>query len=98
MNLQIEERHLEIIKDILKNVNASVYVFGSRASGRATKYSDLDLAIDCYGKKLPDELSAKLAYMFENSTLPYKVDIVDLNAISEEFKNNIKDDFIKLST
>ena len=29
---------------------------------------------------------------FENSTFPYKVDIVDLNTINENFKNLIKND------
>ena len=32
---------------------------------------------------------------FENSTFPYEVDVVDLNAIKENFKNIIKDDLIE---
>jgi predicted nucleotidyltransferase len=100
MNLYIEQRHLELVKKILtdnlKNAGVTVYVFGSRATGRAVKYSDLDLAVDYSGAELPFEIYTKLKNAFENSLLPYKVDIVDLNTISEEFKNNIKNDLVKL--
>ncbi|MCL2484578.1 MAG: nucleotidyltransferase domain-containing protein [Endomicrobia bacterium] len=100
MSLAIEDRHLKIINDILnehlKPANAVVYVFGSRTNGKSGKYSDLDLAVDYSGQKLPFEIYTNLVNLFENSALPYKVDIVDLNDISEQFKNNIKDTLIKL--
>ena len=96
----LEERHLalvnKILRDNLKNENAVVYVFGSRANGNAGKYSDLDLAVDYLGQKLPFEIYTSLVNAFEGSLLPYKVDIVDLNEISEQFKNNIKKDLVKL--
>ncbi|MCL2145375.1 MAG: nucleotidyltransferase domain-containing protein [Endomicrobia bacterium] len=100
MSLSIEERHLKIINKILnenlKNTNAVIYVFGSRANGKAGKYSDLDLAVDYSGQKLPFEIYASLVNAFENSVLPYKVDVVDLNEISDQFRNNIKNDFVEL--
>jgi predicted nucleotidyltransferase len=93
MKLNIEPRHLSIVRKILdenlKDLNALVYVFGSRTVGSVKKYSDLDLAIDCCGQKIPFEIYAKLAIAFENSLLPYKVDIVDLNSISDQFKKII---------
>lgn len=96
--MDIEARHLEIIKNILKELipTAKVYVFGSRAKDSAKKYSDLDLAIDLNQGKLDLSIMAKLCSVFEQTTIPYKIDIVDLNNISSEFKNNIEPDFVEL--
>ena len=33
---------------------------------------------------------------FEQSTIPFEIDIIDLKSVSEEFKNIIKDKLIKL--
>ncbi|MDR3049453.1 MAG: nucleotidyltransferase domain-containing protein [Elusimicrobiota bacterium] len=100
MGIDIEPRHLKIVNNILKenigDLNAQVFAFGSRTNSKARQYSDLDLTIDCKGQKLPFEILAKLSYSFENSLLPYKVDIVDLNNISKEFKKIIKNDLVQL--
>lgn len=57
-------------------------------------FSDLDFAFKC-NEGLELERKFKLEIEFEISDLPYKVDIVDYNRISEEFqkiidKNNKK--------
>lgn len=98
MVLAVEKRHLELVKKILKQFvqNATIYVFGSRAKNCAKPYSDLDLAIDQNGQKIDLSTLAKLQSAFEETTIPYTVDVVDLNAISEEFKNNIKEDLVEL--
>lgn len=98
MNLAVEQRHLELVKEILKKIvpDANVYVFGSRAKNNPKPYSDLDLAVDLGGKKLDLLTLAKLNSAFEETTIPYKIDVVDLNSISDEFKNNIKNDLAKL--
>ena len=94
----LEERHIHFIINILnKNINniAKYYVFGSRSKGDYKEYSDIDIAIDS-GKKIEDNVMSAIMTDFENSTLPYKVDVVDLNSVSEDFKNLIKDDLKKL--
>lgn len=98
MVFDVEARHLELIKQVLKTFlpDASVYVFGSRAKKCAKPYSDLDLAIDLNGEKLDLPMLAKLNSALEETTIPYKIDIVDLNSISREFKKNIQEDLIKL--
>ncbi|MFA6038226.1 MAG: nucleotidyltransferase domain-containing protein [Legionellales bacterium] len=82
--LQILKRHLP--------VSAQVWVFGSRAKSNAKPYSDLDLAIDLNGETLSLQLLANLAFDFEESDLPYKVDIVDWNAIDTTFQARIRID------
>jgi len=69
--------------------DAKVWVFGSRATGRARRYSDLDLAIDAGRPVTLDEL-AQLAEAFRESDLPYKVDIVDWQSIDDRFRQIIK--------
>ncbi len=88
----IAPHHLALVKTILKTyrpTSASLWLFGSRATPHAKPYSDIDLAIDLNGAPLPLSLLSILQHAFEESDLPYKVDIVDFNAISTEFKNCI---------
>ena len=61
-----------------------VHVFGSRATGQCKPWSDLDLAIEA---PAPLSLStlASLAEAFDESSLPWKVDLVDRRTVNEEF-------------
>ena len=63
-------------------------VFGSRVTGLAKKYSDLDLAI-ISEKKLPVTVLYSLKEDLEQSDLPFRADILDWQAISDEFKKVI---------
>jgi predicted nucleotidyltransferase len=85
MNILDEE--LSIIIDIIKNhtANCEVLVFGSRLNGNNDKFSDLDLAFKCK-KGLDFKSRNELLREFEDSDLPYRVDIVDYNRTSEDFK------------
>lgn len=96
--MDIEPNHLKIIKNVLQNYlppNSTVWVFGSRAKNHAKKFSDLDLAIKA-PKPLSMSLMAKLNLAFEESLLPYKVDIIDWLTINEAFRNNIINDKVLL--
>lgn len=68
--------------------DTAAWVFGSRATGRARRFSDLDLAIDA-GRRLTLDEFAALAEAFSDSDLPYKVDIVDWCCIGERFRRVI---------
>jgi predicted nucleotidyltransferase len=90
--IDIRPEHLKIVEDILKkhlSVNATVWVFGSRAKNSARKFSDLDLAVDA-GRPLSNQVMTELAFDFEESDLPYKVDVIDWHKIKENFKNLIE--------
>lgn len=96
----LETRHIEFILSTLRQYipekDVKFYIFGSRAKGTFKEYSDIDIAVDLNGKSIPASVLAKILLAFEDSTLPYEVDVVDLNAIDESFKNIIKDSLIKL--
>ena len=75
---------------IIKILNAhikkgKVYAFGSRYKNNNRKFSDFDIAIDT-GEKLSFEFLNLLKDAFEESDLPYRVDIIDYNNISDKFK------------
>lgn len=74
--------------------NYKLYIFSSRAKNRAKKYSDIDLAID--SQELTPQRKTKLEFTFENSTLPYEVDIINLNDIDNKFKDLIQKDLIEI--
>ncbi len=67
----------DFLRDFFRDEEVEVYLFGSRARGENTEFSDVDIAI-LSRKDISDKL-AVLGYILEESNLPFKVDIVDLN-------------------
>ena len=55
---------------------AKIWLFGSRAKERATPYSDIDVAIETTDAGTDKLIQAR--FEIEESSLPYKVDLVDL--------------------
>ena len=99
MQIDIESRYLEqvknIINTILKDQNLKIYVFGSRATGKAKKYSDLDVAL-MSDTKIDGNKMSEIIIKLEDTTIPYKVDVIDLREISETFKKCIENDLIQI--
>lgn len=93
--LTIRPHDLIIVHKILsKHIpsTAQVWAFGSRVKGTARPYSDLDLTIDLHHQPLAYELLVALRDDFEESDLPFKVDIVDWNTIDDKFRSIIHHD------
>ena len=88
--IDLLEPHKKIVDDILKSVPHSFYVFGSRAKGTAKPFSDLDLAVTV----LSAHERSQLETLFEESNLPFTVDLVELNKINDAFKKNIEHDLV----
>ena len=88
--ISVSSKEFEIIKNILNSYikKGKVYAFGSRYKNNNRKFSDFDIAIDM-GEKLSFEFLNILKDAFEESDLPYRVDIIDYNNISDKFKKII---------
>jgi len=89
--IELEEKYLNEIKRILSELvpDCEVRVFGSRIEGKAKKFSDLDLAL--VGKeKLDWRKIESLKDAFSSSDIPIIVDVIDFNAISDEFRKIIE--------
>lgn len=91
----IESRHQKIIDDILNKYPYSFFLFGSRSKGLAKKFSDLDL---CYFENILSSHINNIEDDFEESDLPYKVDLVNWHKCSDEFKNSIINDLIGIKS
>ncbi|MCC6622984.1 MAG: nucleotidyltransferase domain-containing protein [Deltaproteobacteria bacterium] len=81
---------LALVRDILgcHVPDAVVRAFGSRVTGGARPWSDLDLVVRAE-TRLPFIHLARLREAFEASDLPFRVDVIDWHAISEGFRQVI---------
>ncbi|MBS4026156.1 MAG: nucleotidyltransferase domain-containing protein [Clostridia bacterium] len=88
--IKLSKNDLQIVKTIFKNhvPNFEVFVFGSRVNGNIHDHSDLDIAL-----KGPDKIDllllADIKDEFQNSDVPFRVDIIDFNRVSPEFQKVI---------
>lgn len=88
--INITEHQHSIVQDILRRSlhDCEVLAFGSRLSTSNKKSSDLDLAIIGHQGFSLLQLY-ELREKFSESELPFRVDIIDWNAISPEFRKVI---------
>ena len=70
----------------------TVLVFGSRVTGKAKPYSDLDLVI-LTEQPLSLEFMAMIKDAFDEADLPIRVDVVDWAATSAVFRGIIQQDY-----
>lgn len=76
--MAINQQQLGVVRQIIATVlpDAEVWVFGSRATGRARPFSDLDLLLT-EPSQLDWSQRAALRDGFEASDLPFCVDVVE---------------------
>ncbi len=89
--MDMEARHEKIVMDILKKYPFTFYAFGSRARGTANKFSDLDL---CFMDTIPLHIQSAIKEDFQESHLPFEVDLVDWNMCDESFRKTIEQELI----
>jgi type I restriction enzyme S subunit len=92
--LEVPEKYLSVIKDILGRLvpGYEVRAYGSRTSGSSHVGSDLDIVV--VGKEPLDwKVMAKLRGKFEESNLPFSVDVLDWNTLPANFKDTITRNF-----
>lgn len=92
-NLYVSDLELTIIKGILGKYarNFKVSAFGSRVSGDIKPTSDLDLFVEIKNAKDSDILFTSMKEDFELSDLPFRVDLVKADDISDEFRKEISE-------
>jgi uncharacterized protein len=94
MKISLTEDELKFIKDRvvkpLKKHGADIYVFGSRAKGTCSKFSDLDLLVR--SKTVNQDLRKEIAKVSEflmESNFPYKVDLVVEDDLAQSYRDDI---------
>ena len=97
--VDIRPDHLAIVQGILRvhlPAGFKVWVFGSRANWTTKDSSDLDLAMEG-AVRLDHKSMIGLEVAFEESDLPYTVDVVDLKAVSSGFRQIVEDQRVLLT-
>ncbi|MDQ7009485.1 MAG: nucleotidyltransferase domain-containing protein [Candidatus Gracilibacteria bacterium] len=91
-NISPENKMKEIIFDNLDKNKFKAFLFGSRAMGNYKKNSDYDIGI--IGEK---RLSFQELMKIKNKLreLPYLIDLVDFNAVDNDFKEIALNKIIK---
>jgi type I restriction enzyme S subunit len=85
--IELSPRHRQMVEAILRThvPDRRVRVFGSRVQGRARRFSDLDLVI--LGERpLSDRARFALETAFDESDLPFRVDVVDWAKLDDAFR------------
>lgn len=96
--LNLDDKYIEFVNRLISEEleEVEVYIFGSRAQNNSYEYSDVDIALKAQNV-IKIESLLKIKANFQNSTFPYKVDLIDLNSIDEKFFNIIKNDLVKIN-
>jgi type I restriction enzyme S subunit len=89
--IDVNPNHLQTIRCILAAhvPECEVRAFGSRVAGTTKKYSDLDLAV-VGRRKLDSDTLRLLREAFEESDLPFRVDVIDWAATTKSFRKVIE--------
>jgi predicted nucleotidyltransferase len=68
------------------------FVFGSAA--RSQKFHDIDLGVK--GNRLAKKPLERLRDLFYDAPIPYKVDVVDIDAVDADFREHIENNETKI--
>ena len=73
--------------------DVKIYLYGSGARGTHRDRSDIDIALDA-GENHPKLALGEAKSILEGTYIPYRIDLVDLNFVSEPFRETIKKDIV----
>lgn len=95
--LDLWPEHHALVRAILAAHAPGVraWAFGSRATGSARRFSDLDIAIEGV-KELDIRVIAELRHAFQESDLPMSVDLLDLRTVRQTLLRRIERERIAL--
>lgn len=98
VKFELENKYKNFIIKTIENIlpDVDIFIYGSRVKGNSKEYSDVDIALQAK-IDVPPEKIFQIKAVFHDSTFPYKVDVIDLNSISESFFNIIKDDLVRIN-
>ncbi len=85
--LGVLQKTKELVLKALDAQDVRVYLFGSWARHEQKRSSDIDIAIE--GKKDISASVRKVREQLEESTIPFRFDVVDMSFASETLKQRI---------
>ncbi len=90
----LNQSELEFINEKLiaplKAKGARVFIFGSRAKGTHKKFSDIDFLYRLpVGLEIPGHYIYQLISDIEESSFPYKIDLIDEREFAASYKKQV---------
>ncbi|MCB0411986.1 MAG: nucleotidyltransferase domain-containing protein [Bdellovibrionales bacterium] len=73
----------------MKNKGYRIWVFGSRARGKHHKYSDIDVLYESKFHSQDARFIGDLEESLENSNLPIKVDLVNVEDLATSYEQSV---------
>ncbi|MBC6444476.1 MAG: nucleotidyltransferase domain-containing protein [Alphaproteobacteria bacterium GM202ARS2] len=99
--IELEPEYVALVRAILRRHvprGVRVYAFGSRAKRLVrVRYADVDLCLRGEGRVEAKVINA-LKDAFDESILPYRVDVLDWHTLREPFRSRIEKDFVEVMT
>ncbi len=92
----IEKDLKQVKRLVLKGLHGhdvQVLLFGSHATGKAGRTSDIDVAVLPVGK-LPLGLLSRIRESLQESHVPFNVELVDLSQTDEAFRKRVLEEGI----
>lgn len=86
----------ELILSHFDQDEVTIVLFGSRARKEHKKYSDVDIGL-IPARGIDEKVITLLKEKIENSNIPYKVDIININEVTEDFRKQILKDAVTWS-
>ena len=82
---EVTEKLIGIVAAKIRSPHFRVFYFGSRAEGRGTEKSDLDVGIEA-DDEVPGKLMIEIKEQVDNIPIMQKIDVVDFKKVSAGFK------------
>ncbi|MBX6353055.1 MAG: nucleotidyltransferase domain-containing protein [Thermoflavifilum sp.] len=77
-----------LVRSVLDHRPCRIILFGSVARGEAQHISDIDIALDA-GERLDGYTMFQIRDALEESLIPYRIDVLDLAAVSPEMRAHV---------
>ena len=98
INIDVDAKNLKTVRELLRRYlpGVEVWAYGSRVRWNARPHSDLDLAAFAS----PEQRGAvsQLRESFEESSLPFSVDLLIWDDLPESFHRNIEAEYVVLQS
>ena len=93
---QLLDQVKRIVLSQLQGTDASAYLFGSWARLEEKRSSDIDVAIEFQSNSDQNQhVIFQVRSLLEESTIPYKVDVIHLNAADEYIVQKVREEGIR---
>lgn len=80
----------------LKDCGARVFIFGSRATGKYQQFSDIDILFVDSASVIQDSFLNELKNKIEESSFPYKLDLVNNSQLASSYRAQVESQKIEL--